>query len=329
MRNNSKISVIIPCRNENRYIQSTIESLFKQEGIEEIEILVVDGISEDGTRDILKQLSSKDKRLKIIDNYDKITPVALNKGILKATGDFICILGAHAEYAPDFLMNCLKLMEKHPEADCVGGPIISEGKNIISKGVALAMSSKIGVGNANHRFTDYEGFAEMACFPMFRKDVFKKIGLYDERLIRNQDDEFCFRLRLAGGKVYISPIVRSIYYVRNSFISLFKQYFQYGFWRIAVLKKHKTPISIRQQIPFAFYSLMILMAISGILFNNFSLSIFLPLFYICALLLFSLRVVLKESILIGCSFFLAVIILHSSYALGFFKGLLNKWTEYD
>ena len=109
-----------------------------------------------------------------MDNVQRTTPFALNLGIKEAQGKFIYIMGAHAEYADDYLSNSIKLMEEYPEASCVGGPITSEGKNDFGKAVAYAMSGSMGVGNAKHRFPEYEGYAEMACFPVFRKEVFDK-----------------------------------------------------------------------------------------------------------------------------------------------------------
>lgn len=318
------VSVIIPCFNEVRYIEKCLDSILLQgDMVGEIEILVVDGRSNDGTRDILKGFEKKHSNIKMIDNPGKVTPIALNLGIKNSKGKFICIMGAHAEYQKDFLYNCVNLLNNNNEFDCVGGPIISLGINFFSKATAIAMSSFIGVGNAKHRFPDYEGEAEMACFPMFRKEVFEKIGYYDETLIKNQDDEFCFRLRLNGGKIFISPKVKSSYYVRDSISRLFRQYFEYGRWRIAVLKKHKEPISYRQQIPAAFYMLMILLLLSGIIIKNFFLALFLPVLYLSVLLFYSFSLFRKEKFKVLILIPVSAVTLHFSYALGFIRGLLS------
>src|SRR5262249_30028655 len=108
-----------------------------------------------------------------------------------------------------------------------------------------------------HRFPDYEGYAEGACFPVFRREVFDKIGLYDEDLVRNQDDDLNYRLAVAGGKVFISPRAWCSYYVRDAPVPFFRQYFEYGYWRVAVLRKHHSPASIRQLIPIAFFVVML------------------------------------------------------------------------
>jgi succinoglycan biosynthesis protein ExoA len=318
------VSVIIPCRNEEKYIEKCLSSLLNQKEVKDIcEILIVDGMSTDATRAIVSEISNNQSQVILLENPQHSTPHALNVGIKNSKGEFIAILGAHAEYANDYLTTCLELFNQHPDVSCAGGPIISKGKNSFAKATALAMSSVIGVGNAKHRFPEYEGYAEMACFPVFRKNVFDKYGLYDESLIRNQDDEFCFRLTRGGEKIFISPKAKSAYYVRESPISLFKQYYQYGFWRVAVLKKHKIPISYRQQVPIIFYALIILLAIFGLVFDNLILSVLFPVLYLLIIIAFSIPILLKEKLAIAIRFPVAVLVLHLSYAFGFFNGMIK------
>jgi succinoglycan biosynthesis protein ExoA len=321
---NPIISVVIPCRNEEKYISKCLSSLLNPKEVKDIcEIFIVDGMSTDSTRAIVNEISNNHPQVKLLDNPKHSTPYALNVGIKNVKGEFIAILGAHAEYAPDYLTTCLELFNQHPDISCAGGPIISKGKNSFAKATALAMSSVIGVGNAKHRFPEYEGYAEMACFPVFRKNVFDKYGLYDESLIRNQDDEFCFRLTRGGEKIFISPKAKSAYYVRESPISLFKQYYQYGFWRVAVLKKHKIPISYRQQVPIIFYALIILLAIFGLVFDNLILSVLFPTLYLLIIIAFNVPIFIKEKFAIAIRFPIAVLVLHLSYAIGFISGTIK------
>lgn len=322
--NSPLISVIIPCRNEEKYIGNCISSLLSQEVVgDKIEILVVDGMSTDNSRQIVEDVSKINPQVKLIDNIKITTPFALNEGIKNSKADFIAILGAHAEYAPDYLSACLNLTNQYPEVSCVGGPIISKGKTAFAKATALAMSSKIGVGNAKHRFPDYEGYAEMACFPVFRRNVFDKFGLYDESLTRNQDDEFCFRITKSGGKVYISPKAKSSYFVRETPMGLFEQYFKYGFWRVAVLKKHKIPISYRQQIPLLFYFLVLVLMIYGIFVKNLFIAILLLIIYLLSIVAFTIPIFFKEKFSTAIRFPLSVLVLHFSYAVGFFTGIIK------
>jgi succinoglycan biosynthesis protein ExoA len=322
---NDKISVIIPCYNEENYIAKCILSILSQKNINRLEVIVVDGLSEDNTKNILEELVSqnKDKEIIILNNSKRITPVALNLGIKRSSGDFICIMGAHAEYDDEFLYNCLILLKNYPDVSCVGGPIISMGKNNFAKAAAISMSSSIGVGNAKHRFPKFEGYAEMACFPFFRKEVFDKYGLYDESLIKNQDDEFCFRIRLKGAKIYISNKVKSAYYVKDSISKLFSQYYSYGKWRIPVLLKHKIPISYRQQIPALFFLTIVFLIIPAIYFNNIYLALFLPVIYFIILIGFAVFSLKKEKIGIIKYIPVTIFILHFSYALGFISGIIK------
>lgn len=323
MQDGILISVIIPCRNEELYIEKCIQSLLAQTGIEQnkIEIIIVDGESTDSTKEILDKYAGTNVR--IISNPRLITPVAMNLGIKAATGDYIAILGAHSTYPPDYLSNSLKLFKIDKSILGVGGPIFSEGSNNFSKATALCMSSAVGVGNAKHRFPDYEGFAEMACFPVFHKSAFEKAGFYDEKLIRNQDDEFCFRLRRLGYKIYISPRVQATYYVRTGPMKLFSQYFNYGYWRVAVLRKHKIPISIRQLIPGLFFLIVFIFLVIGFMFRNITLGAALPAIYIGSTLIFAFISIKKIGIKSAVNIPFVLFILHFSYALGFYRGFFN------
>jgi len=320
-----KISFVIPCRNEKKYIEKTIYSVLYQKELEyELEIIIVDGLSDDGTREILSEIETKDHRVLVIDNEKKITPVALNLGVKKATGDYIFILGAHSHIADDYVANCFQIFEKHDDVSCAGGPITSIGESSLGKAIALAMSSPIGVGNAKHRFPEYEGYAEMACFPVFKKEVFNQIGYFDEELVRNQDDDLCFRLRLNGGKVYITSKAKSFYYVRDNLKKLFNQYYQYGYWRIALLKKHKLPIALRQQIPFLFFSLMMFLILFGIILNKIIISLLLPIIYFIVLLLYTFKILILEKNLYALWLPIVIFTLHFSYGLGFAAGVIKK-----
>lgn len=323
------LSVIIPCYNEVQHIEACITSLLQQEfPFGNFEIIVVDGMSTDGTRDHLQKFCTQNNNIIIVDNKKKHTPFAMNLGIRSASGDFISILGAHSVYDKKYLSNCYELFVKHPEADCTGGPVISDGKTAFGKAAALAMSHPLGVGNAKHRFPDYEGYAEGACFPMFRREVFDKIGFYDEKLIRNQDDELNFRLTKQGGKVYISPEASCVYYVRDSIKSLFRQYFQYGFWRVAVIRKHKEPIALRQVVPVIFVPVFIVSLFLLLLpsLTGFA-GLIVPGLYLGSLFFASVFLAIKKPLKPALLFPFAVMILHFSYGIGFAVGVFSGRTR--
>ena len=320
------VSVIVPCRNEKNHIEEGVRSILAQDSPKGgFEVLVVDGMSTDGTRKILDGLILEDTRLRVIDNPDCFTPHAMNAGIREAKGRFIAIMGAHTHYSNNYIQTCVELFDEHPEVWCTGGPIHSKGESPFGCAVAVAMSHPIGVGNAKHRFRDFEGYAEGACFPMFRRDVFEKIGLYDENLVRNQDDELNFRMALKGGKVYLSPRAKCLYYVRDQPTKLFWQYFYYGYYRVAVLRKHKIPASLRQLAPVVFFPLAFVMVVGCLVlpYGWATLGCVPFLAYGCVLLLGGGQVAMKEGAVTGILFPFAVVIMHVSYALGFLENLLG------
>lgn len=326
MKKTPLVSIIVPCKNENSHIERCVNSILAQDfPMDDFELVVVDGMSDDGTRDILARLAKESTRLRIVDNPSGTTPYALNTGINAARGRHVAILGAHTEYAPDYVRACVDLLNEHPEVCCVGGPIVSQGRGRFGHAVAAVMSHPVGVGNARHRHPNYEGYAEGACFPMFRKEIFETIGLYDTALVRNQDDELNYRLARHGGKVFISPRARCIYYVRDTPSKLFRQYFQYGFWRVAVLKKHGLPAAFRQIIPPMFFLLSLMAFIGGLLLPGWwrLTALLLPLLYGITLLGVGAGVARNDGWLTGLFFPVAASIMHLAYAAGFTWAALN------
>lgn len=320
------LSVIIPCRNERRHIEACVCSILDQERPSGgIEIIVADGLSDDGTREIVKRLAEKHPELRIVDNLRRVTPCAMNVGIREARGRYVAILGAHCNYASDYLRICVDLLEEHPEADCVGGPIISAGKSVFGQAVALAMSHPVGIGNAKHRHPNFEGYAEGACYPVFRKEIFEKIGLYDEMLVRNQDDELNYRLTKHGGKVFLSPRARSTYFVRETVSSLFRQYFEYGYWRVAVIRKHRMPASFRHLVPPLFViGLVASFTLALIAPPGWRLLMLVgPCAYGLILCGVGLHVSHRVSWKVGALFPVAAATMHFAYAIGFMWGFVR------
>lgn len=318
------VSLIVCCYNENDYIDRCLDSLLTQKNIPGLfEIIVIDGMSTDGTREKIVAKQAIHSAIRFFDNNARVKPQAINLGFRESKGRYFVICDAHSYYDENYISTCLNLIEEHPDAWCVGGPFVNIGETNFGKALAFAMNSPLGVGNAKHRHPDYEGYGEMVMFGLFPREVLNKVGYYDEFFIINHDDEYCFRLRKAGGKVFISNRAKCYYYVRKSPMSLFKQYFSYGLWQIAFLKKHKEPISIRQLVPFSFFSLVILLFILSILVEQIVVGLVLPILYFTVLLLTSFPVTIKHGIRTGLNFPLAIFILHFSYAVGFFSGILK------
>ncbi|QQS34649.1 MAG: glycosyltransferase family 2 protein [Ignavibacteriales bacterium] len=318
------ISIIVCCRNEKEYIENCLNSLLQQKKMDNnLEILVIDGMSTDGTRDIILTMQKKFQVIKFFDNPAKVKPQAINLGFKESKGEYLLICDAHAIYDENYLSTCLELIRDHNDAWCVGGPFTNVGETLFGKALAIAMNSPIGIGNAKHRYPDYEGYGEMVMFGMFPRSVLNTVGYYDEQFIINHDDEYCYRLRKAGGKVFISNRAKCYYFVRKNPKSLFIQYFNYGFWQIAFLKKHKIPISFRQLVPFTFFSLVVALLVTGLIINNLIISSFLIVLYTTVLVITSIPVLIKNGIKVALNFPLAVIVLHFSYAWGFFLGLFK------
>jgi GT2 family glycosyltransferase len=319
VKSSPEVSIIVPCRNEQKHIEACIRSILAQELPVAFEIIIVDGLSNDGTRETLRRLSEQNPGLHIIDNPGKIAASARNIGIRHARGAYIAIMDAHTEYASDYLRTCLALLDEHPEACCSGGPIVSRGIRSFGRAAAAAMSHPVGIGNAKHRMPDHEGYAEGACFPVFRREVFDEVGLFDETLVRTEDDEFNYRVVRNGGQIYISPRARCVYYVRDTPSELFWQYCQYGYWRVAVLRKHKLPASVRHIVPLLFFLVMTVLFAAGLLLPGWwrMTAFIMPALYISVLGGAGLHVAIKHGALVGLQFPLAAFILHLSYAFGF------------
>jgi glycosyltransferase involved in cell wall biosynthesis len=261
------VSVVVPCRNERAHIESCLRSILAQEPPPGgFEVIVADGRSDDGTREILDRLSREDSRLRVVDNLRQITPCGLNVGIQMARGTFIARMDAHNRYAPDYLRSGVEVLER-TGADNVGGAMICEGDSQLQQAIAAAHHSPFSVGGARWHNPNYEGPADTVFGGIFRREVFDRIGLFDEELIRNQDDEFNLRLTRSGGKIWHSPQIRSWYRPRASLRALFQQYRQYGYWKVRVIQKHKLPSSVRHLIPGAFVGLLLLLPLLALVWN--------------------------------------------------------------
>lgn len=246
------VSVVIPCRNERADIEDCLRSILPQEPVPGgFEVIVVDGMSNDGTREVLFRLAEEDPRIRIIDNPRQIVPCAMNAGIRQARGRFIARLDARHRCAFDYLRSGLEVLEE-TGADNVGGSMVCEGETWLQRAIAAAHHSPFSVGGARWHDVDYEGPADTVFGGFYRREVFERIGMFDEALVRNQDDEFNLRLIRSGGNIWHSPRIRSCYSPRPRLKALFQQYLQYGFWKVLVVKKHRRPASPRHLVPGAF-----------------------------------------------------------------------------
>jgi len=245
----NSISIVVPCRNEVGHIRLFLESLLCQDlaGLE-WEIIVADGMSDDGTRHILEEYAGQDPKVRVIDNPGRIASTGLNAAIRAARGDIIVRMDVHTEYAPDYVRQCVAVLEE-TGADNAGGPARTRAHGLVQRAIAAAYRSRYSTGGARFHDDSYEGPADTVAYGCWRKETLLRAGLFDGTLVRNQDDEFNLRLARMGGKIWQSPRIVSWYRPRSSLRQLFRQYFQYGFWKVAVIRKHKLPASWRHLVP--------------------------------------------------------------------------------
>jgi succinoglycan biosynthesis protein ExoA len=251
------VSIIVPCRNEKDFIEASLRSMLAQQPVPGgIEIIVSDGMSDDGTGKILRQLEKEDPRVRVIENPGLITTSGLNAAILTAHGKIIVRMDAHTRYASDYIHQCVAVL-RETGADNVGGPWVAEGQGYIGRAIAAAFQSPFAVGGARGHNPTYEGLIDTVYLGCWPREVFDRVGLFDEELVRNQDDEFNLRLRRAGGKIWQSMRIKSWYRPRGSLKALFQQYMQYGYWKVRVIQKHRLPASLRHLVPACFVLLLI------------------------------------------------------------------------
>ena len=324
------ISVILPVRNEKQFIEKALTSITNQKFDGELEIIISDGLSNDGTLDIIKQFQKKYRYIKLIRNNARTVPVGFNKALSFAKGDIIVRVDGHSTLEPDFINNCIKMLNKK-NASCVGGPTKHFSNTFIGRNISIAQCSYFGAGGASFRTGVSKGkYVNTLAFGAYKRNEFLKVGAYDEELIRNQDEELNYRIVKNGGKIWIDPSIKSIYYVRNSILKLFSQYFYYGFYKVRVIQKIKSIISFRHLIPALFVLSFVLFAFIGIFQNKpFPVYIFGGI-YLLASITFSVYESIKHHskplILLPIIYF----IMHFSYGLGFLLGFfyyINRWGD--
>ncbi|MFN3874681.1 MAG: glycosyltransferase family 2 protein [Flavobacteriales bacterium] len=253
-----RVRVVIPCRDEAGYIGRCLRSLIDADraGMD-LEAWVCDGMSGDGTREEIRVLAAAHPWIRLVDNPARTTPQAMNLGLKPSGYDIGILLGAHAEVEPGFLRASLACLEAHPEAGCVGGIIENVCTDAWSRRIAAAMSHPFGVGGAHFRTGRKAGEVDTVAFGAYRREALAAVGFVDERLARNQDDELNFRLVKAGWRIVLDPAIRSRYHVRASLRRLYRQYWQYGYWKVYVNRLHGTVTTLRQLVPAAFMAFVL------------------------------------------------------------------------
>ncbi|MBI4647756.1 MAG: glycosyltransferase family 2 protein [Bacteroidia bacterium] len=321
------VTVIIPCRNEVKYISACLDSLINNQYPKNfLEILVINGISSDKTDEIVKKYHETYPFIKLLHNPHKITPAAFNIGIKNATGELIMIASAHATYSHDYI-NILVTKMQLFDVDMIGGLLKSDvlSKNSKSLSIASVLSHKFGVGNAFFRIgINKPTFVDTVSYGICKKNLFTQVGYYNEKLIRNQDMEFSKRLLQKNKKVLLIPDVYSTYYVRETYNQLSKNCYQNGKWIFPTIyySKRLSSLSLRHFIPLIFMLSLIIPLIFSILYFPLAfVSLLSAILYLLSVSIISFRIIKK-----GTGFFYifwAFITLHFSYGIGSLVGFVK------
>lgn len=322
------VSIIIATRNEEKYIAKCIESLLKQD-YPKLEIIFVDGKSEDRTKEIIGEYAKKYSFIRLFDNPKKFAPFAFNIGIKNSSGEFVMIMGAHTLYKENYISTCIRYMEER-KVDIVGGiELTMPGKNsLIAKSIALNVSSPFGSGDAHYRTGNVKEpvIADVVDYPCYRKEVFNKVGLFNEGLTRSQDIEFNLRLKRAGGKILLVPDAVSYYYPKSNLKDFFIHNFEDGIWAVYPLK-FKEPLHLRHYTPLIFVFSLLSTFILGLFFPYFLfLFSFILISYLLVSLYFSIKIAIREKnplfiVLMPISFMAR----HFGYGIGSIWGALTIW----
>ena len=310
---NSRVSILLPIRNEAKFISKTIHSIFQQDYPNEmLEIIIADGDSDDGTKKELDKLKKQYNSLKVIDNPELTMPKGFNLALSASTSEFILMLGGHSIMPKNYISKSVENIIIN-NADCSGGVLNTIGEGFWGKIIASTISSIFGVGNVSFRVQNAKpGYVNSVPYGCYKRTVFEKLGLLDEELVRNQDDEFNFRIIQAGMKIWQDSSLVINYYCRSTLRKLFKQYFEYGLYKVRVIQKRNQIISLRHLVPTIFFI--------SLLIPYFSFYSFIA--YFNTSLFFSIKIG-KFNIFKWFACQISFFVIHFSYGIGFLYGLFR------
>lgn len=325
------VTVIMPVRNEGAFVERSLAAVLAQDyPRDRMEILIADGISTDGTRDVVASLARRYPKvsLTLLDNAGRLVASGMNLALISAKGDVIVRVDGHTVIAPDYVRECVEALQRSC-AHNVGGRMEAVSESWFGQAVALATCSRFGVGGARFHYSDKEEWVDTVYMGAWPREVFERIGLFDEEQVRNQDDEFNYRLLSHGGKILLSPRIKSKYYNRSSLRSLWRQYFQYGYWKVRVMQKHPRQMRLRQFVP-ALFVVAVTVALILLLFSFVGkyLALLLANSYVIANLTASVIVTRSKGWRLLPLVPIAFSILHFGYGCGFLLGLVRFWNRW-
>lgn len=321
------VSVVMPVYNEAKFIEKCIESLLEQDfPKEQMEWIFVDGCSTDDTvKRIQKYTVRYTELIKILNNPNKIVPYAMNIGISASVGKYIVRLDAHADYSVDYISKCVYYLE-NIDAENVGGVAETKATGFMGQCIAKMLSSRFGVGNSEFRTNGSSGYVDTVPFGAFKREVFSKYGGYDERLVRNQDNEMNYRIRKNGGKIYLADDIHLTYYCRDSIKGISDMAIKNGMWNIITMKLCPGAMGIRHFIPFAFVLSIVGLSVLGFVTVWFWRLLFVELcLYLALDVIYSFKA--SKSLREFFSLLILFPIFHISYGIGSLKGIVKLFSK--
>lgn len=322
------VSIIIPCRNEELYISKVLDNIINQDFDKSyLEVIIVDGNSEDKTASIIMDYATKYSYIKCLKNPNLTVPYALNQAISESNGDVIIRMDAHAIYPSNYISKLTKQLFQLG-ADNIGGIIktLPNNESLIAHSIAIAMSSSFGVGNSYFRIgTNKPKSVDTVPFGCFRREIFNKIGLFDTELTRNQDDEFNGRIIQNGGKIFLIPDVEIKYYARSTWKKMSLMFYQYGLFKPLVNRKLKKPATIRQFFPLGFVMLLFWIVITPLIWMPAFLLglIALSLYFVLNFSTTFMIVRKAKNVMLLFTLPITFFLIHTSYGWGYLIGIVR------
>ena len=326
---NPLVSVIIPCRNEEKTIHLVLEALFEQSfPLQNMEIVIADGLSTDGTRRAIHAFSEAHPALfvRLVDNPKQIIPTGLNTAIKASKGELIVRMDAHSLPNQDYVQRCYNAHQEG-KAENVGGvwKISPQNNGWVARSIAAAAANPFAVGDAHYRFTEKAAYVDTVPYGSYKRELFEKIGYFDESLLANEDYEFNTRIRQSGGRIWLDPAIQCTYFARATFAALAKQYWGYGFWKAQMLKRYPETLRWRQALPPAFVLGLVVLALVGVIWP-----IAWPVFaiivglYLAVQLVPAIQISLKAGdIRLSIGVVIATLIMHFSWGTALIVGLFS------
>jgi succinoglycan biosynthesis protein ExoA len=327
--NKPRVSVLIPCRNEERTIGEVLEAFHSQTyPPDRMEVIIADGRSTDSTREnILSYGKSQGGwNVRVVDNPGLTAPAGLNAALREAGGEIILRMDAHAIPEPDYVDQCVRVMEQ-TGCEGVGGgiKILPGGKGAVARAIAAAVASPFATGGVRYRVGGEPGEVDTVPFAAFRRKTFDRIGLFNEQVPVNEDYEFNYRVRAAGGRIYFSPAIQSRYIARGDIRALARQYFLYGHQKAAMLSFHPRSLRIRQVIPALLLPSLAALAVGALIYRPLAVLLALEILaYGASAAVFAMREsVLRRDVALFPALLLVFACIHAAWGAGFWIGTVR------